>query len=100
MGLTNIIKPRFKVSVFFYKIKLFIYKKIKRFMRIENNGKTLIADEGKVLRCKCHHVIMGTEVYLKEKMKDGVLVEDTVDNYEEIDEPERPEIINEETVEE
>lgn len=69
-------------------------------MRIENNGKTLIADEGKVLRCKCHYVIMGTEVYLKEKMKDGVLVEDTVDNYEEIDEPERPEIINEETVEE
>ena len=69
-------------------------------MRIENNGKTLIADEGKVLRCKCHHVIMGTEVYLREKMKDGVLVEDTVDNYEEIDEPERPEIMNEETVEE
>ena len=69
-------------------------------MRIENNGKTLIADEGKVIRCKCHHVIMGTEVYLKEKMKDGVLVEDTVDNYEEIDEPERLEIINEETVEE
>ena len=69
-------------------------------MRIENNGKTLIADEGKVLRCKCHHVIMGTEVYLKEKMKDGVLVEDTVDNYEEIDEPERPEIMNEEVVEE
>ena len=69
-------------------------------MRIENNGKTLIADEGKVLRFKCHHVIMGTEVYLKEKMKDGVLVEDTVDNYEEIDEPERPEIINEEAVEE
>lgn len=69
-------------------------------MRIENNGKTLIADEGKVLKCKCHHVIMGTEVYLKEKMKDGVLAEDTVDNYEEIDEPERPEIINEETVEE
>ena len=67
-------------------------------MIIENNGKTLIADEGKVLRCKCHHVIMGTEVYLKEKMKYGVLVEDTVDNYEEIDEPERPEIMNEETV--
>ena len=37
------------------------------FMRIENNGKTLVADEGKVIRCKCHHVIMGTEVYLKEK---------------------------------
>lgn len=64
-------------------------------MRIENNGKTLIADEGKVIRCKCHHVIMGTEVYLREKMKDGVLVEDTVDNYEEIDAPERPEKIRE-----
>lgn len=64
-------------------------------MRIENNGKTLIADEGKVFRCKCHHVIMGTEVYLREKMKDGVLVEDTVDNYEEIDAPERPEEIRE-----
>ena len=62
-------------------------------MRIENNGKTLIADEGKVIRCKCHHVIMGTEVYLREKMKDGVLVEDTVDNYEEIDAPELPEEI-------
>ena len=48
---------------------------------------TLIADEGKVIRCKCHHVIMGTEVYLREKMKDGVLVPDTIDNYEEIDEP-------------
>lgn len=65
-------------------------------MRIENNGKTLIADEGKVIRCKCHHVIMGTEVYLRKKMKDGVLVEDSVENYEEIDEPERPEIIKEE----
>lgn len=64
-------------------------------MRIENNGKTLIADEGKVIRCKCHHVIMGTEVYLREKMKNGVLVEDTVDNYEEIDEPEKLELIRE-----
>ena len=62
-------------------------------MVIENNGKTLIADEGKVIRCKCHHIIMGTEVYLREKMKEGVLVEDTVDNYEEIDEPEKPELI-------
>lgn len=36
-------------------------------MKIENNGKTLIADDGKVFRCKCHHVILGTEIYLKEK---------------------------------
>ena len=64
-------------------------------MKIENNGKTLIADEGKAIRCKCHHVIMGTEVYLREKMKDGVLVEDTVDNYEVINEPEKTELISE-----
>lgn len=56
-------------------------------MRIENN--TLIADEGKVLRCKCHHVIMGTEVYLKQIMKNGKLEPDSSDNYEEIDEPEK-----------
>lgn len=54
-------------------------------MKQTNN--TLIADEGKVIRCKCHNVIMGNEVYLREKMKDGVLVPDTIDNYEEIDEP-------------
>lgn len=60
-------------------------------MRIENNGKHLIADEGKVIRCKCHQVIMGTEVFLKEIMKDGVLVEDNPDNYEEVDEPAREE---------
>lgn len=58
-------------------------------MRIENNGKHLIADEGKAIRCKCHHVIMGTEVFLKEIMKDGVLVEDNPENYEEVDEPAR-----------
>jgi hypothetical protein len=68
-------------------------------MRIENNGKTLIADEGKVLMCTCHNVILGTEVYLKEIMKDGVLVEDSADNYVEIDEPEREEIIEEKTEE-
>lgn len=61
-------------------------------MRIEENGKHLIAEEGKVIRCKCHHVIMGTEVFLKEKMKDGVLVEDSAENYEEIDAPEKPEV--------
>jgi acetone carboxylase gamma subunit len=80
------------LKVTFLVILLFIYKN-KILMRIENDGKTLVADEGKVIRCKCHHVIMGTEVYLKEKMKDGVLVEDTIDNYEEIDAPELPEEI-------
>lgn len=49
---------------------------------------TIYADEGKVLRCKCHHVIMGTEVYLREKMIDGTLVPDSIDNYEEIDKAE------------
>ena len=45
----------------------------------------IIADDGKVLKCKCHNVIMGTEVYLREKMINGVLVPDNIDNYEEID---------------
>ena len=58
-------------------------------MRIENNGKNLIADEGKVIKCNCHGVILGKMVFLKEIMKDGVLVEDSADNYTEIDEPER-----------
>lgn len=52
-------------------------------MKIQNN--TVIADEGKVLRCKCHNVIMGTEVYLREIMKNGKLEPDTADNYEEIE---------------
>lgn len=70
-------------------------------MKILNDGKTLVADEGKVIRCKCHNVILGTEVYLKKIMKDGVLEEDSADNYEEIDEPERPDFMNEpEAVEE
>lgn len=46
---------------------------------------TIYADAGKVLKCKCHNVIMGTEIYLREKMKDGILWPDTIDNYEEID---------------
>lgn len=58
-------------------------------MRTENNGKTLIADEGKVFMCTCHNAILGTRVYLKEIMKNGILVEDSADNYIEVDEPER-----------
>ena len=30
---------------------------------------------------------MGTEVYLREKMINGFLVPDNIDNYEEIDDP-------------
>lgn len=59
-------------------------------MIIENN--TLIADEGKVFRCKCHGVILGNEVRLRKIMKDGKLCVDTPDNYEEIDEPVREEV--------
>ena len=59
-------------------------------MKVINNGKTLVADEGKVLMCKCHNVILGSEVYLKEIMQDGVLKTDSVDNYIEVDEPEIP----------
>lgn len=57
-------------------------------MQVINNGKTLVADEGKVLMCKCHNAILGTEVYLKEINMNGVLTIDTPDNYIEIDEPE------------
>lgn len=60
-------------------------------MKTINDGKTLVADEGKVLMCKCHNVIMGSEVYLKEIMQDGVLKIDSVDNYIEVDEPEMSE---------
>lgn len=56
-------------------------------MHIENDGKTLIADEGKLFMCICHNVILGKEVYLKQIMKNGVLVEDSADNYIEVDEP-------------
>lgn len=59
-------------------------------MKIQNNK--LIADEGKVIRCKCHGVILGNEVYLRKIMKDGKLYIDIPDNYEEIDEPVREEV--------
>lgn len=59
-------------------------------MKIQNNK--LIADEGKVFRCKCHGVILGSNVYLRQIMKDGKLEVDTPDNYEEIDEPEIEEV--------
>lgn len=59
-------------------------------MKIENN--ILIADEGKVFRCKCHGAILGSTVYLRQIMKDGKLEVDTPDNYEEIDEPEIEEV--------
>lgn len=60
-------------------------------MKIINDDKTLVADEGKVFMCKCHNVILGSEVYLKEIMQDGVLKIDSADNYVEVDEPEKPE---------
>ena len=60
-------------------------------MRIEDNGKHIIANEGKVFKCVCHDTILGSEVFLREIMKDGVLVEDTPENYVEVDEPARPE---------
>lgn len=61
-------------------------------MRVnENNPKHYIADEGKVFRCKCHNAIMGTDLYLDKINMENGLVEDTIDNYEEVDEPERGE---------
>lgn len=54
-------------------------------MRVEDGGKILIADKGKTLICKCHNVILGTEVYLRKIMKNGILEEDCIDNYTEVD---------------
>ncbi len=53
-----------------------------------NNPKHLIADEGKVLKQISSGIILGTEVYLRKVMIDGKMVDDFVENYEEIDEPE------------
>ena len=55
-----------------------------------NNSKHLIADEGKVLRCKYCNVVMGNQVWMGDHTHEGQTVEETVDDYEEIDGPERP----------
>jgi len=52
------------------------------------NPKHLIADEGKVLKQISSGIIMGTEVWLRKVVIDGVEMDDFVENYEEIVEPE------------
>lgn len=54
-------------------------------MKIEN-GKHLIADEGKVLKNIHSDVIMGSDVYMDKICINGVYLDDSADNYEEIDE--------------
>lgn len=54
-------------------------------MKIENE-KHLIADEGKVLKNIHNDVIMGSDVYLDKICINGVYLDDSADNYEEIDE--------------
>ena len=51
------------------------------------NEKHIIADEGKLLKQKSSNVIFGTDVFLGTVIIDGELVEDTIDNFEEIDMP-------------
>ena len=51
------------------------------------NSKHIIADEGKLLKQKSSNVIFGTDVFLGTVIIDGELVEDTIDNFEEIDMP-------------
>ena len=61
-------------------------------MKIDpNDSKHLIADEGKVLRCKYCGVIMGNQVWMGSHVHEDQTIEETADDYEEIDEPERPE---------
>lgn len=56
-----------------------------------NDSKHLIADEGKVLKCRYCNVIMGNQVWMGSHSHQGSTIEETVDDYEEIDEPKRPE---------
>lgn len=51
----------------------------------ELNSKHYIADEGKVFRCKIHNIIMGNEIFLGRHRVNGKSINDTIDNYEEID---------------
>ena len=51
-----------------------------------NNSKHLIADDGKLLKQISSNIIFGKEVFLGTVVIDGQLVEDTVENFEEIDE--------------
>ena len=51
-----------------------------------NNSKHLIADDGKMLRQISSNIVLGKEVFLGTVVIDGQLVEDTVENFEEIDE--------------
>ena len=51
-----------------------------------NNSKHLIADDGKMLKQISSNIVLGKEVFLGTVVIDGQLVEDTVENFEEIDE--------------
>ena len=53
-------------------------------MKIINDGCTLVADDGYALKCKCHDILLGTEVHLNKIMVDGILVHDSIDNYTEV----------------
>lgn len=53
-------------------------------MKIINDGYTIVADDGYALKCKCHNILLGTEVHLREIMMDDVLVHDSIDNYVEV----------------
>lgn len=53
-------------------------------MKITNDGRTLVAEDGFAIMCKCHNMILGTEVYLECIMKDRKLVMDSQDNYTEV----------------
>lgn len=56
-------------------------------MIIDKNSKTLIAEPGKVIKCICHNIVLGNKVFLDKIYKDNTLIEDIIDNYSEIEEP-------------
>lgn len=49
-----------------------------------------IADEGKVFYCIITQQIMGNEIVLDKILINGVMVQDSIDNYTEIDDPNPP----------
>lgn len=57
-------------------------------MKIDKkNPKHLIADEGKVLRRIVGFPMSGNDVVLGKVLIDGEIVDDTIENYEEVEEP-------------
>lgn len=54
---------------------------------MRQEGNIIYADEGKVLRYKIDGTLFGTQVILGYRIVNGEHIPDTIDDFEEIDEP-------------